>query len=249
MFFSLFLSGQRTNVNIPTGCVKEVCVPASYKSIDDVTNAPAVSYIVPGMRRETKVIPRVTAQKPITRTVTKQICVKEGGIEYEFKCDENDPKVRELCRIIIAPEFKEVSYEEPTGEFEEVVVQEEQTVTYLVPSGQNELVVINDGGSITTETLIKTSDGFITNVACNQTAAISLSTSSTPETCSSLSSRDGTVMVSFAKSKGLSALWSNGSSDVEQKGLSTGTYTVTVTDLNGNTNVGVAKVTDLNRCN
>lgn len=120
MLFSFCASAQLQVV--PDGCVTQVCIPASYKTVT-----------------ETIIVPAVTYQKPITETVNEQFCIKEAAIESYFECDVNDPKKLKQCSREIPAEFKDVPYQVPTGEFETVIVKEKEVITV------NRQVKLKDG--------------------------------------------------------------------------------------------------------
>jgi len=244
-FFSFSLNAQ-----IPQGCVKEICVPASYKKTNYTQPISAVTYSVPKMKQVTETIPAITAQRPIMKTITETICTKEGAIEYVFECDPSDPKVRELCRKVIEPTFEEISYSVPSGEYEEILVQAEQVVTYMVPSGDFELNTEQEATIISKEVELKIANGFITTAPCDNSstgAVLSINSSTTPETCSRLATLDGTATAEYNPE--FKCLWSTGETSPTISKLKSGDYSVTVTASDGRSTVANVKVGDLNICN
>ena len=85
--------------------------------------------------------------------------------------------------------------------------------------------------------------GFQPSVACSAPCALIISTSSTDAGCPSLNDGTASVSVTSGGTGSYTYLWSNGATTATASGLVVGTYTVTVTDLNGCTATGSATVT------
>ncbi len=105
LFIPFLATSQQT---LPSGCIKQINVPAEYTK--------EVVYID---------VPSVTYAKPIVTKVTKEVIIKEKAIEQYYEC-AIDGSLKQCSRIV--PEQREtVTYEVVSG-YETITVVPGQTI-------------------------------------------------------------------------------------------------------------------------
>ncbi|MGB4849703.1 MAG: SprB repeat-containing protein, partial [Saprospiraceae bacterium] len=87
-------------------------------------------------------------------------------------------------------------------------------------------------------------DGFQSSVPCSAPCNLAFSIATTPATCPLQNNGTATVTVVSGGISPYTYLWSNGQTTATATGLIAGSYTVTVTDLNGCTGTAPATVTN-----
>ncbi len=104
----LFIPFFGNSQTLPTGCIKQINVPAEYTKEVVYIDVPAVTYV-----------------KPIVTKVTKEVIIKEKAIENYYEC-ALDGSLKQCSRIV--PEQREsVTYEVVSG-YETITVVPGQTI-------------------------------------------------------------------------------------------------------------------------
>ncbi len=104
----LFIPFFGNSQTLPTGCIKQINVPAEYTKEVVYIDVPAVTYV-----------------KPIVTKVTKEVIIKEKAIENYYEC-ALDGSLKQCSRIV--PEQREsVTYEVVSGH-ETITVVPGQTI-------------------------------------------------------------------------------------------------------------------------
>jgi len=104
----LFIPFFGNSQTLPTGCIKQINVPAEYTKEVVYIDVPAVTYV-----------------KPIVTKVTKEVIIKEKAIENYYEC-ALDGSLKQCSRIV--PEQREsVTYDVVSG-YETITVVPGQTI-------------------------------------------------------------------------------------------------------------------------
>ena len=104
----LFIPFFGNSQTLPTGCIKQINVPAEYTKEVVYIDVPAVTYV-----------------KPIVTKVTKEVIIKEKAIENYYEC-AIDGSLKQCSRIV--PEQREsVTYKVVSG-YETITVVPGQTI-------------------------------------------------------------------------------------------------------------------------
>lgn len=104
----LFIPFFGTSQTLPTGCIKQINVPAEYTKEVMYIDVPAVTYV-----------------KPILTKITKEVIIKEKAIENYYEC-AIDGTLKQCSRIV--PEQREtITYEVVSG-YETITVVQGQTI-------------------------------------------------------------------------------------------------------------------------
>lgn len=104
----LFIPFFGNSQTLPTGCIKQINVPAEYTKEVVYIDVPAVTYV-----------------KPIVTKVTKEVIIKEKAIENYYEC-ALDGSLKQCSRIV--PEQREsVTYYVVSG-YETITVVPGQTI-------------------------------------------------------------------------------------------------------------------------
>ena len=104
----LFIPFFGNSQTLPTGCIKQINVPAEYTKEVVYIDVPAVTYV-----------------KPIVTKVTKEVIIKEKAIENYYEC-ALDGSLKQCSRIV--PEQREsVTYDVVSG-YETITVVSGQTI-------------------------------------------------------------------------------------------------------------------------
>lgn len=104
----LFIPFFGNSQTLPTGCIKQINVPAEYTKEVVYIDVPAVTYV-----------------KPIVTKVTKEVIIKEKAIENYYEC-ALDGSLKQCSRIV--PEQRESFTYEVVSGYETITVVPGQTI-------------------------------------------------------------------------------------------------------------------------